>query len=247
MALISCPECEKDISDQADKCPNCGYPMKKAIIQDTNPTRPAREPIDKSKVRKVVISIAVVLVVILTVVTIKSISTAKTIEAQKGTAEKFLSLVDIYCIAATPDTIKSLSALSAGIEGFNEKSFEFSDDWITKEDSYEKDAYIFGSRGTIRIKTDSGKVSGVQFNYNAESMRDYYELVDTFRDTYGEPTSIELNGDEATDKEIYSIVTGGTASNDVHCFYYWNVKDSDAGYSVFLFYFGLLNYVNIYL
>lgn len=29
MALIKCPECEKEISDQATNCPNCGYPIKK--------------------------------------------------------------------------------------------------------------------------------------------------------------------------------------------------------------------------
>ena len=28
MALITCPECEKQISDQAEACPNCGYPLK---------------------------------------------------------------------------------------------------------------------------------------------------------------------------------------------------------------------------
>lgn len=28
MALINCPECGKEISDQAANCPNCGYPIK---------------------------------------------------------------------------------------------------------------------------------------------------------------------------------------------------------------------------
>jgi tRNA(Ile2) C34 agmatinyltransferase TiaS len=28
MALIKCPECGKDVSDKADKCINCGYPIK---------------------------------------------------------------------------------------------------------------------------------------------------------------------------------------------------------------------------
>ena len=27
MALINCPECEKQISDKASACPNCGYPI----------------------------------------------------------------------------------------------------------------------------------------------------------------------------------------------------------------------------
>jgi hypothetical protein len=28
MALINCPECSKQISDQSNSCPHCGYPMK---------------------------------------------------------------------------------------------------------------------------------------------------------------------------------------------------------------------------
>jgi uncharacterized membrane protein YvbJ len=27
MALIKCPECENQISDNAETCPNCGYPI----------------------------------------------------------------------------------------------------------------------------------------------------------------------------------------------------------------------------
>ena len=29
MALTNCPECGKEISDHADKCPNCGAPTRK--------------------------------------------------------------------------------------------------------------------------------------------------------------------------------------------------------------------------
>ena len=29
MALMNCPECNQEISNQADKCPNCGYPINK--------------------------------------------------------------------------------------------------------------------------------------------------------------------------------------------------------------------------
>ncbi|SHO50614.1 zinc-ribbon domain-containing protein [Anaerocolumna xylanovorans] len=29
MALINCPECNKEISDKAASCPNCGYPIAK--------------------------------------------------------------------------------------------------------------------------------------------------------------------------------------------------------------------------
>ena len=36
MALIKCPECAQDVSDQAASCPQCGYP-----IQRTNGATPA--------------------------------------------------------------------------------------------------------------------------------------------------------------------------------------------------------------
>lgn len=31
MALIDCPECKKQVSDKADKCINCGFPLDKFI------------------------------------------------------------------------------------------------------------------------------------------------------------------------------------------------------------------------
>lgn len=41
MALIKCRECGKEISDQAEMCPNCGYKLKvkKAINNDTKSTK----------------------------------------------------------------------------------------------------------------------------------------------------------------------------------------------------------------
>ena len=31
MALITCPECKKEVSDQAEVCIHCGYPLKKQV------------------------------------------------------------------------------------------------------------------------------------------------------------------------------------------------------------------------
>lgn len=33
MSLINCPECEKQVSDKAANCPNCGYPIHSTTIQ----------------------------------------------------------------------------------------------------------------------------------------------------------------------------------------------------------------------
>lgn len=34
MALIKCPDCRKELSDKADKCPNCGYPIAEQIKKE---------------------------------------------------------------------------------------------------------------------------------------------------------------------------------------------------------------------
>ena len=39
MALITCPDCGKQLSDQATACPNCGHPFRvgtPAKVEDTN-------------------------------------------------------------------------------------------------------------------------------------------------------------------------------------------------------------------
>jgi hypothetical protein len=41
MALINCPECGTEVSDKAEKCPKCAYPIKpipsNVIIQNDRP------------------------------------------------------------------------------------------------------------------------------------------------------------------------------------------------------------------
>ena len=34
MALFTCPECGKQVSDKAEMCPNCGCPISKQTIQE---------------------------------------------------------------------------------------------------------------------------------------------------------------------------------------------------------------------
>ena len=37
MALIECPECGKMVSDKAEDCPNCGFPISAMIIEPQKP------------------------------------------------------------------------------------------------------------------------------------------------------------------------------------------------------------------
>ena len=51
MALIACPECEKQISDKAIACPNCGYPVRERQ-QETAPTPPPIPVAPKTPTKK---------------------------------------------------------------------------------------------------------------------------------------------------------------------------------------------------
>jgi len=33
MALIKCPECDKEVSESAKSCPNCGYRLRKSVLK----------------------------------------------------------------------------------------------------------------------------------------------------------------------------------------------------------------------
>ena len=44
MALITCPECDGKVSDRAETCPHCGYPMKKTPRKKPKPNRRRKLP-----------------------------------------------------------------------------------------------------------------------------------------------------------------------------------------------------------
>ena len=49
MALIVCPECGKQVSDQAETCPNCGYPIPKYIAEQKRQAELAAEELKKAE------------------------------------------------------------------------------------------------------------------------------------------------------------------------------------------------------
>ena len=48
MALINCPECNKEISDKAGACPSCGHPMEKPIVVTPVVDAPSHDPNTKT-------------------------------------------------------------------------------------------------------------------------------------------------------------------------------------------------------
>ncbi|HHX60607.1 MAG TPA: zinc ribbon domain-containing protein [Epulopiscium sp.] len=68
MALISCPECSKEISDRVKSCPHCGYPL---IEENTNAQKVELTSVSmklekgkKKKIIKATVSLVMILVVV---------------------------------------------------------------------------------------------------------------------------------------------------------------------------------------
>lgn len=46
MALLSCPECEREVSDRAHTCPGCGYPLAETLpVAEQRQAKPTKEPV----------------------------------------------------------------------------------------------------------------------------------------------------------------------------------------------------------
>ena len=58
MALINCPECKKEISDTARKCPHCGYAVK-SVLKDINS--------NKKTILKIAIAAIAIIVLVLAI------------------------------------------------------------------------------------------------------------------------------------------------------------------------------------
>lgn len=80
MALINCPECNKEISDQGDKCPNCGYPIK-------------RKAHNKSNIKKMYMILPILLIIVICII-VSSIYYFKTLQP-RNTYTEAMSLLNV--------------------------------------------------------------------------------------------------------------------------------------------------------
>lgn len=77
MALIRCPECSNEVSDSAELCPNCGYPIKKKAF---------KRKLNKKK-RNLIISITSIVFVLLIVIVVISANPYNINELEKKASE----------------------------------------------------------------------------------------------------------------------------------------------------------------
>lgn len=67
MALINCPECEKEISDKVKACPHCGYPLEENLdeTQKVQITSVKLEKMSPKKKKTIVISTIIIITLII--------------------------------------------------------------------------------------------------------------------------------------------------------------------------------------
>lgn len=76
MSLISCPECNKEVSDTAKSCPHCGYNIEKYItdsrkVEVTSKVSETSVPKNNSKTGVIIAIVAIILIAIISVFVIK--------------------------------------------------------------------------------------------------------------------------------------------------------------------------------
>ena len=74
MALIRCPECNREISDKATACPGCGYPLNSPSQETTEKERLLKEAEEKDKqfIKKAAVVMIIGVVIMLTLIFVLS-------------------------------------------------------------------------------------------------------------------------------------------------------------------------------
>lgn len=78
MALINCPECNREISDSALSCPQCGYHLR---VREAVPVEAKHEQITNTSAVVVVIGIAAIFFIVVPIVVAITGSMAATVIA----------------------------------------------------------------------------------------------------------------------------------------------------------------------
>lgn len=167
MALIKCPECEKEISDKALKCPNCGYPLKdepteekidsstisETIISKDNGAR--EESTKKAKRKKIILDILILLLLSIIMVAVlfnmgvfKRNLSVKEISLSKWKLLDEGEYFDVYEGSVASDEIKPFVAVIGYYEG---------------SDSTPKFVYMENGKGTLQTSESSDDDPSIKY------------------------------------------------------------------------------------
>lgn len=100
MALIECPECHHEVSDKADKCPNCSYPL--APVDVVTPSSAVKNPYRSGAIMGLIGSIAFIAILAIGLAGAMGASGVEAFdgEASDQGATSMLYIAPLFCILA---------------------------------------------------------------------------------------------------------------------------------------------------
>lgn len=113
MALIPCPECKKEISDQAAACPHCGFPVTQKL-----------DPQTRALIKKISLAGCVVLLIVTCIIALLFIARRFACTARDDQAEHNLQ----WKYTENDDSVSGKSIKTASVDSLNVFAFEFPDD-----------------------------------------------------------------------------------------------------------------------
>lgn len=194
MALIKCPECGKEVSDRANACIHCGYPMEPAI-QENLPShhRYLREEPKKGKKRILYIGVATLLLIVAILIAVMGKSSESVQEAQE-TANSY----DAMVLQSKENIQPYFDVMGMDITDGNP---DVSQDFIDNLTSVELMGYVgsiehgyntYGGKTYIELLTWKSNES-----VSADAFADYIELLNVYFNGTGKLTSQYHVSDEA--------------------------------------------------
>lgn len=212
MALITCPECGKEISDRVKACPHCGYPL----VEEPQQEQPASAPqqvevvsvkVDSKKSKKIIVGaiIAIVLIAICALAVI-------TMNRQKVAAARAAYIDNLMLARSTMLTggaqAESLCNLTKSV--WYNTIYEESD---SKTDAYTKSSYsgkfyddfntslsiLFSDSSTKRtitkIKENQEEVAEIMRNLQnpPDDLAACFQTIESMYDVYSDFTSLAIS------------------------------------------------------
>ena len=180
MALIKCPECNKEISDKASSCPHCGYPLEKKETKKVRNKEPKKRFSSKEyKLWGLILGIccSVLLLILLLGITFNNIIISliitviyggiifilcKTLLTNKKNVKKYLWL--IVLIGVTPLVISFVLLCK-------------NEEWQNKHDYLEYEVRLNKVGGcTLKYKSSTEKILSKKCTYKQTEGKDYYHI-----------------------------------------------------------------------
>lgn len=188
MALFNCPECGRRISDRAETCPHCGYPIKNEQVADThNNSKPLSN--EDSKINPWLISLPIV-AIIAVVVGILSYSSSSSTQihseyAFDNNADMSHATITEWTYGTTVDELTNqVSLVSASIRSLDaERVSEYSNGYLLMSIIHSNDKYAplmitFGAcdEDGGRLSCDF-EVKGLQWKFDDNAPVELYRDV----------------------------------------------------------------------